>query len=238
MHKQKSRVLAVVGIVLILAGLLLAVALLADHGANSTLDPAGGEAQQQEGDQEKSSSVVDAGNNNDSFPNVNWDKWLSVNPNIVGWVTVKNTPVNHPIVAASEDDPEKWLHTSVYGSWSAYGVPYLDASCSEKGLLGNANNVVLGHHMNDGSVFSAFSSFTDSSYAAEHSPILLQTPSEKVTLAVSSVERVDASSASFDPAVAVDGLDTCITFVTCSYTVWANERTLVHCKILSIESTS
>ena len=219
------------GLALLTVGIVLDVSLFADHEANSTLDPAAGEVQSGGNGKGKAKT-------SDDFPKVNWDKWLSINPSIVGWVTVEGTPVDHPIVAASEDDPERWLHTSVYGSWSAYGVPYLEASCSKKGILGNANNVILGHHMNDGSVFSAFSSFTDCSYVREHSPILLQTPDEKVKLTVSSVERVNASDATFDPSTHVDGLETCVTFVTCSYTTWANERTLVHCKILSIQSVS
>lgn len=220
--RRASRPIALaLGIVLALAGSAVLVGLLLDSSQNASCNPS-----------DPSPIAKPAEPAGDGFPKVNWDKWLAVNGDVVGWVTVPGTKVNHPIVQASPSDPERYLHTSVYGSWSAYGAPFLDADCAEEGLTGSANAIVYGHHMNDGSVFSAFASFTDAGFREKHSPVLLQTPDGgKWRLTPVKVERVNAESAEASADDEVAGLDRCVTFVTCSYGTWANERTLVHCSL-------
>lgn len=184
----------------------------------------------------------------DGFPVIDWDYWRSINPDIIGWVTVPGTNIDSPIVQAHADDPGYYLHHDIYKNYNVYGCPYLDADCEESGF-DSQNAVIFGHHMNDQTVFSAFASYSDKAFATEHNRILLQSPEGKVVLAPKFVDVVNAyvektkrtdftdlndfnSWYQERAESAVMILDTAtpthnFTFVTCSYSRWQNERTLV-----------
>ncbi len=191
---------------------------------------------------------------NDGFPEVDWEYWEQVNPRIVGWLTVPDTPIDYPIVQAPEDDPDYYLSHDVYGEQNIFGCPYLDAGCVQGGLLNSENAVVFGHNMSllDGSMFTAFSRYGDAGFAATHRTILVQTPEAKAHLRVAGAcvspggsatkrtsfqgkgdfesycqERLRACDVRLDEGEAGD-CSQLFTFVTCSYTRYANERTLVY----------
>lgn len=129
----------------------------------------------------------------DGFPAVDWGYWLSVNPDIVAWVTVPGTSIDYPVVQASADDPTFYLDHDVYRDWNPYGCPYLDAGCAELGV-DSPLALMFAHHMNDGSMFSALASCSDAEFAESHSEILLQTPGQKVRLRIVAVDVVDANA--------------------------------------------
>lgn len=110
---------------------------------------------------------------------------------------------------------------------------------------------MFAHHMNDGSMFSAFASYSDASFAQAHSEILLQTPEEKMRLSVIAADVVDsnregkrlefASGEEFDSWLEVllteadavldaDAEANCVkAFCTCSYGRWnGHDRTIVY----------
>ena len=190
----------------------------------------------------------------DVFPDVDWEYWKRENPRIIGWLTVPDTPIDYPVVQAPEDDPDYYLSHDVYGARNIFGCPYLDAECAQNGLLNSENAVIFGHNMSnmDGSVFTAFSRYGDEGFASAHRTILVQTPEKKVRLRVVGVCVSPGDSATKRTAfqdkgdfesycqerllacdVRLDGWDVrdstqLFTFVTCSYTRYANERTLVY----------
>lgn len=117
--------------------------------------------------------------------------------------------------------------------------------------------MVFGHHLQDGTIFSKLSDFIDAGYMSEHTPIQIQTPTEKANLTVLAVDRVNANRETvrieFEPGLdhpmwladvtskadldvspedfdfgAAEGV---VTLCTCSYSAWGNERTLVYCSI-------
>lgn len=185
------------------------------------------------------------------FPKVDWDHWKSINKDVVGWVTVPGTKINYPILQASESDPDFYLHHDIYRKWSVYGVPYLDAANKQDGLLGSANAVVFGHHMNDGTMFAAFADYsTDKAFAEKHAKVLVQTPEAKAVYHVRFAQIINGLQNLKRTEFADDAdhrkwydeqrskasvvLDkesepsTVITWCTCSYNYFGNERTLVY----------
>lgn len=185
----------------------------------------------------------------DPFPRVDWDYWLSVNEDVVGWVTVPGTNIDQPIVRADPADPQYYLWHDAYGEWNYLGCPYVDAGCEQ--LFDSLNCVVYGHNMGgeDQSMFGDFELFSDAEYASEHSTILLQTPDRKIELEARCVEVAAGWEAenrtSFESeadysfwygerlagaAVRLGGPaapHSVVTFCTCSYGRWSDERTLV-----------
>lgn len=181
------------------------------------------------------------------FPEIDWEYWQGINPDVIGWVTVPDTNIDYPIVQAPASDPSYYLYHDVYKDWNYCGCPYLDAGCAEDGL-DSLNATIFGHHLRNNTMFSMFSEFGSESYAKEHSTILIQTPTSKRVLDVNFVKVINASvtlnQLDFENQTAyeewyagyMEGSKVLLSdtipqhdymFVTCSYTLWANERTLV-----------
>lgn len=188
----------------------------------------------------------------DAFPEVDWGYWKGVNPDIVAWVTVPGTNIDYPVVRAPSWDPDWYLRHNVYGQWSLWGCPYVDAD-DARGLKSD-NVVVYGHNMGvyDTSMFHDFAGFIDAGYAREHKRILVQTPSGHRVLEAQAATVIGGwqadkytdfpSRAQFERwwSSAYSGCSMRLrrhvpalggqtfTFVTCSYHFWDNERTLVY----------
>lgn len=236
-RKTKSRIaFAISGIFIVIA--LVLAGLYLYMGQSSSPSPAG---------PGKEATVDD-----DGFPEIDWDYWKSINPDIIGWVTVPGTNIDQPIVQAPADDPTYYLHRDIYRNYNIYGCPYLDADCAEFGF-DSKNAVIFGHHMNDDSIFSAFAEYSDQAFAEEHQKILLQTPDSKRILQMgfsriinanqllkrtTFVDDTDYRTWYLDELDAADVVvnDESVpsnntTFVTCSYNRFGNERTLVYASL-------
>lgn len=183
---------------------------------------------------------------------VDWEYWLSVNPDIVAWVSVPGTDIDYPVVQASADDPTFYLDHDVYRGWNPYGCPYLDAGCAERGI-DSPLALMFAHHMNDGSMFSAFAGYSDRGFAEAHDKILLQTPEGDIRLNVIAADVVDSNAEHKRLEFADDEeLDSWLeellakadvvldenaqaesvkAFCTCSYGRWnGHERTIVYAR--------
>lgn len=186
----------------------------------------------------------------ESFPVVDWDYWLDINPAVIGWVTIPGTSIDTAIVQAPPKDPRYYLSHDIYGNRNAWGVPYLSAECFEEGL-GSQNAVVYGHNMTRTGtpLFGELANNLDASYAVEHRTVLLQTPEWKQALQLQCVEVVQGSSVSkrvqfrdandftewYTERFAASKVrlseevkvpEQVLSLVTCSYTQSNNERTV------------
>lgn len=193
------------------------------------------------------------------FEAVDWEGWQQENPDIIGWVQVPGTEVSLPVARADGDDPEFYLDHDAYGNWNFAGTPFLDAECEGDFDCGCA--VVLGHHLNNGTVFSELARYTDEEFAKEHPHILLQTKDWKRVYEVEFAEAVNASvpskvctfermedfSAFMD--VRRGSADVvlkevsperhrALQLVTCSYGQYRNERTVVTATVAEEYRTS
>lgn len=182
---------------------------------------------------------------------IDWERWRTINPRIIGWITVPGTQVDHPIVQAPTDDTTFYLDHDVFGAWNPYGCPYLDAGCAAQGW-DSPNCVIFGHNMGwDQTMFADLARYASADFAAAHPTVILQTPNgakELTVQAATVVSEDDASKrlsfldradflswwqATFEsaavPCVAHPAQSgTLITLCTCSYHQGSNERTLVY----------
>lgn len=175
----KSRFALMAAVTAFLAAAVLGLWLFGAHDRAVDMDPS-----PFSGDDEQSRP-------SDGSPTVDWSYWLSVNPDIVAWVSVPGTNVDYPVVQADADDPTFYLDHDVYRNWSPYGCPYLDADCAERGI-DSPLALTFAHHMNDSSMFSAFAHYSDSTFAETHREIYLQTPDEEFRLSVIAADVVDS----------------------------------------------
>lgn len=183
---------------------------------------------------------------------IDWAAWREINPDVIGWVSIPGTGIDHPVAQAPSWDEEHYLRHDAYGKRNPCGCPYLDAGCAEEGLLGCRNAVILGHNINGGLLFSDLSRFSDEEYARAHDEVLIQTPDESRTYRVVAVDVIRGTSAvkrtSFDGYADFEGwwatryessrlrlaeelpeVGQVAMLVTCSYNFWReNERTVVY----------
>lgn len=235
--KTKSRIALLLAAALLAAAGALGASLCSMHDGAAHPDPAPRGAEAEAGE--------------DPFPAVDWDYWRSVNPDVIGWITVPGTDVDYPVVMGPESEPDYYLRHDVYGRWNMWGCPYLDASCAEGGLLHSRNAVVYGHHMRDGTMFAQLAGYSDAAWARDHAEVLVQTPEERAVMRVFAADVVNAQKEQKvtefadagqyrawlektveDSRMVLDGdarPERVVTLCTCSYHYWGNERTLAFC---------
>lgn len=165
--------------------------------------------------------------------------WDSLPAEVIAWVEVPGTGIDEPIVQATPDSPNAYLHRDVFGQ-GAYGTPYIDCECSIDSRL----VMVYGHHMSDGTAFAEFADFIDEGFARERSRIIVYKRSgEALELEVCAVDVVNASrerlvinqEESFEKILGAADLhfldpteaEQLFAFTTCSYQTW-NSRTIVY----------
>ena len=187
MRKKVSRKAA--GAALVLAGAAIAAALLAPYLAELAGSDYSGYVY---------ADALDDG----GFPAVDWYALLAENPDVIGWVRVEGTPIDYPVVQARRDDPQRYLSCALDGSWNGHGCPYVDADCD--GVRGPCV-LTYGHNMIDGSMYSAFSGYTDQDYFDAHREILFMTPEHNFRL--DAVAASEVSAWDHHPQVEFDGAD-------------------------------
>ena len=127
---------------------------------------------------------------------VDWDALRAINPDVVAWVYIPGTNVNYPVVKAPADNPDKYLTTdfegNVGGRWMpTYGTPYLLSSNASD--FSDKNNIVQGHHLQNGEMFAALADFADSAQFNAHRNVYLLTPKGNYRLCSISLVHCEGS---------------------------------------------
>lgn len=84
---------------------------------------------------------------------IDWDELKKINDEIVGWIQIKDTKIDYPVLWNKDDNRnyQFYLSHNYKGAYDSYGSIFVDYRCT-KGT--DSKNLVLhGHHMNDGSMF-------------------------------------------------------------------------------------
>ncbi len=165
--------------------------------------------------------------------------WDSLPESVIAWVEVSGTSIDEPIVQATPDAPNSYLHIDALGQ-GAYGTPYIDCDCT----IDSRFVMIYGHHMSDGSAFADFANYIDEDYANEHDEIIVYKRSGDVLeLHPVAVDVVNANRESLvieqeaDFGKFIEGSDLVLNvpvgglqlfaFTTCSYQT-GNSRTTVY----------
>lgn len=126
-------------------------------------------------DLEQYASISDAENVSLADLTVDWDALRAVNPNIMAWIYIPDSPVNYPVVQGQ--DNQEYLHKAFDGStgWLASaGTIFLDSNNASD--FSDRNSALYGHHMNDGSMFASLSDWQNNDEFNSHRDIYLLTP--------------------------------------------------------------
>ena len=93
------------------------------------------------------------------------------NPDLVGWVKVKGTRIDYPVMQTGREgqenpDPEYYLHRNFEKEYSDAGTPFMDAA-SDIGLP-TCNWLIYGHHMKSGIMFHDLVKYEDREFYENH----------------------------------------------------------------------
>lgn len=145
-------------------------------------------------DLEQYAQVSDSQNLQLSDLTVDWAALHDINPDIVAWIYVPDTPINYPVVQGA--DNEEYLHKAFDGStgWLASaGTIFLDSSNAAD--LTDRNMALYGHHMNDGSMFACLTSWLDDDEFNAHRDMYVLTPEGNYRLKTFSLLKTTGSDA-------------------------------------------
>ena len=187
-----------------------------------------------------------------SFPEVDFAGLAAINPDVVAWLVLEDTPLNYPLVQGR--DNTFYLNHMFDGTQSPVGALFVD-SRNAPGFA-DQNTVIYGHHMKDGSMFAVLKNYSNQGFYEEHPQMLLLTPEGNylVELFAGYATAITADSwrHSFDDAadflrwvaeakhrsdfvsdVELGSSDRVVTLSTCSY-VFDNARYVVHGRLVPV----
>ena len=138
---------------------------------------------------------------------IDFDALKEINPDVVGWVYLKGTNIDYPIVKAY--DNSKYLHTLFNGNAGGAGTLFTDAGTMDP--FNQFSTVVYGHNMNDGSMFHNLRKFKDPDFVKDHGTFDLILLDGKYHLEVYAFLNVASDSGIY--RINVDGEDECQKFI-------------------------
>lgn len=126
-------------------------------------------------------SLYDYKSDNDYYSNVresaqtnskiDFDSLEKENSDIVGWITIKGTRIDYPIVQTNDND--KYLHTLFNNEPGGAGCIFADY---RREPFKTPFTIIYGHRMKDGSMFNNLKKYKDQSFAEKHQDIKIYTP--------------------------------------------------------------
>lgn len=96
------------------------------------------------------------------------------NSEFIGWLCIPGTNLDYPVMY-SPTRPDYYLKRDFEGSYSDYGVPYLEENCRLDGGGQSDNLVIYGHNMKTGTIFGCLTEYKKESYYAQHPTITFDT---------------------------------------------------------------
>ncbi len=91
-------------------------------------------------------------------------EYKAVNPDIVGWIYIEDTPIDYPVVRYATDNAY-YIQSDWKGNYNFAGCIYEDF----RGDIEDTNlTLIYGHNMGDGSMFHGVKYFLDEEFGKEH----------------------------------------------------------------------
>ncbi len=122
---------------------------------------------------------------------VDWDALKAINPDTVGWIYIPGTVVNYPIVQRPTTRSTSRTTSRDRKAGSPRSAP---SSCRPRTAsdFSDPNNIIYGHHLNDGSMFACVADFSDAAQFNDHRTVYILTPEGNYELSTFALVHVAA----------------------------------------------
>ena len=132
-----------------------------------------GEDSMGEGSTEEGNMAVSMSGSADRPPfEVDFEKLLEQNDDVMGWLYCEGTKINYPVVQG--DDDEFYLSHNYKREYQKSGSIFIEV-LNRPGFA-DSNTVIYGHQMDNQSMFGALSNWAEQDYYEEHPVMWLLTP--------------------------------------------------------------
>ncbi len=133
---------------------------------------------------------------------IDFEELLSINPDTIGWIRFDQPEIiNYPIVQTT--DNSTYLTKTFQSTDNNYGTLFVDVK--NGGTFDDANTIIYGHNMKNGSMFGSLDSYQDEEYYIENPYFYIYTPDGKASkYQVCAVEIVSAVSDRYTISFASD----------------------------------
>ncbi len=115
----------------------------------------------------------------------------ALNNDLVGWIRIEGTKVNWPVMQTDVTNPDYYLKRTFSHTWSDWGAIYVREVCDV--FSPSDNLTIYGHHMLDGSMFTAVAYYRDQSFYEAHRTFTFDTIYEHHTYEVFAVFRTSGN---------------------------------------------
>ena len=103
---------------------------------------------------------------------INWEELEKINKDIIGWINIKNTNINYPILKDSEK--LKYLKHSFDGKYNKNGSIFT----LEQQPFQEKETIIYGHNMKNGIMFSELSKYMEKEFWDKNSTINIYTKNQ------------------------------------------------------------
>lgn len=114
---------------------------------------------------------------------------LAINPDVIGWVTLDNTRIDHPVVQGETNFD--YINTDVYGDFALAGSIFLDYRNDRH--FTDLYSLLYGHHMESGGMFGDLDLYRDGAFFRDNQTGMLILPDRSYSLQVFACMVVTAS---------------------------------------------
>lgn len=85
--------------------------------------------------------------------------------NMIGWLKVKGTDIDYPVVRAPKSNKNFYLTHDIDGNFSYNGCLFVDPATD---MIESYHAIIFGHHMSSGAMFGKLDNYKDQEYADKH----------------------------------------------------------------------
>ncbi len=126
--------------------------------------------EKQFGELQQMVSQVESQNDTDKFSEL-----IRMNSDFRGWLKIKDTGINYPVVLPPGNDSEYYLHRDFNKNYSYSGTPFLDTKSDENSDV----FIIYAHNMKTDAMFGTLDNYEDKEWADSHCDIVFETPDSK-----------------------------------------------------------
>ncbi len=182
---------------------------------------------------------------------IDFDALLNRNKDVIGWLYCPDTVINYPVVQGKNND--QYLRKDLDGKYLVSGTLFADY---RNGALNeDANYIIYGHNMKNGTMFSSLAKYKQQSYCDQHPIMYYLTPDgnyklelfaglvvkrdDKIYLPNQSEEEFAElikeyrAKSTFKSDIELEYNDTIVTLSTCSYE-FDNARYIVMGRLIPV----